>query len=123
MKNTLALGTAPMMDAVSEHSYSQIERPEANLPKQTAAVRAILAANGGEKPIWHTEQGVGGDDDGYLAPSLSEADVAALYTRNVVTLRCAGHRQVLLVLGPDQPGPTAGPSSTRITSRGRGWRR
>ena len=103
LKNTLALGTAPLMDVVSEHSYSQIERPEANLPKQTAAVRTILAAHGGDKPIWHTEQGVGGDDDGYLAPSLSEADVAALYTRNVVTLR-RRHRQVLLVLGPDQPG-------------------
>jgi hypothetical protein len=90
MKNTLALGTVSMMDVVSEHSYSQIERPEANLPKQTAAVRAILAANGGEKPIWHTEQGVGGDGDGYMAPSLSEADVAALYTRNLVTLRALG---------------------------------
>jgi len=90
MKNTLGLGTASMMDVVSEHSYSQIERPEANLPKQTAAVRAILAANGGEKPIWHTEQGVGGDGDGYMAPSLSEADVAALYTRNLVTLRALG---------------------------------
>ncbi|MGA2033908.1 MAG: LamG-like jellyroll fold domain-containing protein [Thermoguttaceae bacterium] len=90
MKNTLALGTASTMDVVSEHSYSQIERPEANLPKQTEAVRAILAANGGDKPIWHTEQGVGGDDDGYMAPSLCEADVAALYTRNVVTLRALG---------------------------------
>ncbi len=90
MKNTLALGTASTMDVVSEHSYSQIERPEANLPKQTAAVRAILAANGGDKPIWHTEQGVGGDDDGYMAPSLCEADVAALYTRNLVTLRALG---------------------------------
>ncbi len=90
MKNTLALGTAAMMDVVSEHSYSQIERPEVNLPKQTAAVQAVLAANGGDKPIWHTEQGVGSDDDGFMAPSLSEADVAALYTRNVVTLRALG---------------------------------
>ena len=54
------------MDVVGEHSYSQVELPEINLPKQTKEVRAILAANGGDKPIWHTEQGVRGDDDGYL---------------------------------------------------------
>ena len=90
IKNTLALDTAPLMDVISEHSYSQIERPEMNLPKQTEALRAIMAADGGEKPIWHTEQGVRGDDDGYIAPTLSEADVAALYTRNTVILRSLG---------------------------------
>ena len=59
--------------------------------------------HGGDKPIWHTEQGVRGDDDGYLPPSQSEAEVASLYTRNMVTLAVAGHRQVLLVLGANQP--------------------
>jgi hypothetical protein len=87
MKNTLTLGTAPLMDVVGEHSYSQVEMPEINLPKQMKEVRAILAANGGDKPLWHTEQGVGGDDDGYMMPSNSEADVAALYTRNLVVAR------------------------------------
>jgi len=90
MRATLALGVSPTMDVIGEHSYAQIERPEANLPKQTEAVRAILAAHGGDKPIWHTEQGVRGDDDGYLAPSLSEGDVAALYTRNLVTSHSLG---------------------------------
>jgi hypothetical protein len=90
IKDTLALGTAPLMDAISEHSYAQIHRPEMNLPKQTEALRAIMAADGGEKPIWHTEQGVVGDDDGYRAPAFSEAEVAALYTRNTVILRSLG---------------------------------
>jgi hypothetical protein len=90
IKNTLALGTASTMDVVAEHSYSQVEMPEINLPKQTEAVLAVLAANGGLKPIWHTEQGAGGDDDGYLAPLLSEADVASLYVRNLVMTRSLG---------------------------------
>ncbi len=90
IKKTLALGAAPNMDAVSEHSYGQIEMPEINLPKQTAALREILAANSGQKPIWHTEQGVRGDDDGYLPPSQSEAEVASLYTRNMVRLLSLG---------------------------------
>ena len=53
-------------------------------------LRAILAADGGEKPIWHTEQGNGGDDDGYMAPSESEADAAALFMRNIVVGRALG---------------------------------
>jgi len=87
MQETLALGVAPTMDVVSEHSYSQCGQPEAQLPPRTETVHAVLAAHGGDKPIWHTEQGVSGDDDGYLAPSLSEADAAALYTRNLVVAR------------------------------------
>ena len=90
MKSTMALGVSSLMDVVSEHSYAEINRPEANNPKQTAAVREILAAHGGNKPIWHTEQGVRGDDDGYMPPSISEGDVAALYTRNLVTLQSLG---------------------------------
>jgi hypothetical protein len=90
LKATLALGTAPTMDVVSEHSYSQLDLPEINIPRQTAEVRAIMKANGGEKPIWHTEQGLSGDDDGYLAATLPEADVAALYMRNLLMCRSLG---------------------------------
>lgn len=90
LQRTLALGTAPTMDVVSEHSYSQLDLPEINIPKQTAAVRAIMKANGGEKPIWHTEQGLSGDDDGYLPATLSEAEVAALYMRNLLLCRSLG---------------------------------
>jgi hypothetical protein len=90
LRRTLAQGTAPTMDVVSEHSYSQLELPEINIPKQTADVRAIMKANGGEKPIWHTEQGLSGDDDGYLPPTLSEAEVAALYMRNLLMCRSLG---------------------------------
>ena len=90
LKNTLKLGTAPLMDVVAEHSYAQLELPEANLPKQMKEVRAILAANGGDKPVWHTEQGATSDDDGYSPPTISEADVASLYTRNLVLVRSLG---------------------------------
>ncbi len=90
LKNTLKLGVAPLMDVVAEHSYSQLALPEINLPKQTKDVRAILAADGGDKPLWHTEQGLTGDDDGYSPMTISEADVASLYTRNLVLLRSLG---------------------------------
>jgi hypothetical protein len=90
LKNTLKLGVAPLMDVVSEHSYSQLALPEINLPKQTKEVRAILAADGGGKPLWHTEQGLSGDDDRYSPMTLSEADVAALYIRNFVLVRSLG---------------------------------
>ncbi len=89
LEKTLKLGVAPRMDVVSEHSYSQIEMPEINLPKQTKSVRAILAEYG-NKPIWHTEQGVVGDGDGYSTPALPEAEIASLYTRNLVLLRSLG---------------------------------
>jgi hypothetical protein len=90
LRSTLALGTAATMDVVSEHSYSQLDLPEINIPKQTADVRAIMKANGGEKPIWHTEQGLSGDDDGYLPATLSEAEVASLYMRNLLMCRSLG---------------------------------
>ena len=123
IKNTLKLGVAPTMDVVAEHSYSQLEMPEINLPKQTKDVRAILAANGGEKPLWHTEQGLAGDDDGYSPLTISEADVASLYTRNLVAGAFAGHREILLVLGADQPDLWIGRLLRELHSRGRGWRR
>jgi hypothetical protein len=90
LESTLKLGVAPLMDVVSEHSYSQLALPETSLPKRTKEVRAILAANGGDKPLWHTEQGLVGDDDGYSPMTLPEADVASLYTRNFVLVRSLG---------------------------------
>jgi len=90
LRNTLKLDVAPLMDVVSEHSYSQLALPEINLPKQTKEVRAILAANGGDKPLWHTEQGLSGDDDGYSSTMTSEGDIAALYIRNFVLVRSLG---------------------------------
>ena len=90
MESVLSLDTAPTMDVVSEHSYTQLELPECNLPRQMKEFRDILAAHGGEKPLWHTEQGLWGDDDGYLPPAISEGDVAALHIRNFVVARSLG---------------------------------
>jgi len=91
MQQTLALGTASLMDAVSEHTYSQTMQPEVGYPTELSNVRTIMQNGGaGGKPIWCTEQGIGGDDDGYSVPSNSEADVAALYTRNFVTSAANG---------------------------------
>ena len=91
MQSVLALNTAPLMDVISEHAYDQVMLPETGYPPQVATVRSIMNANGAAgKPIWDTEQGVEGDDDGYSVPSNSEADVAALYTRNIVTAASQG---------------------------------
>ena len=57
MKKVLAMDTGPLMDVISEHSYSQTMQPEVNLPKQMAALHALLHAADADKPIWHTEQG------------------------------------------------------------------
>ncbi len=90
MKSTLELGVGPLMDIVSEHSYGQLETPEAGLPARMKEVRDLLRAAGAEKPIWHTEQGNTADDDGYLAGLMSEADSASFYTRNLVTCSSLG---------------------------------
>ena len=90
MKSTLDLGVGPLMEVVSEHSYGQINAPEIDLPAQMRAVRDLLRAEGVEKPIWHTEQGVTADDDGYVACVMSEPDSAALYVRNLVTCSALG---------------------------------
>jgi hypothetical protein len=91
MQQVLALNTASMMDVVSEHTYGQVMQPETGYPPQVATVRNIMNTYGaGSKPIWDTEQGVVGDDDGYSTPSVSEADVAQLYTRNIVTAASQG---------------------------------
>jgi len=104
LEKTLKLGVAPLMDVVSEHSYSQLALPEINLPKQTKEVRAILAANGGDKPLWHTEQGLSGDDDGYAPMTVSEADVAALYIRNLVLVRSLGIEKYFWFSAQTSPG-------------------
>ena len=65
--------------------------PESGYPPQVATVRGIMNTYGaGSKPIWDTEQGIVGDDDGYSTPSVSEVDVAQLYTRNIITAASQG---------------------------------
>jgi hypothetical protein len=90
MKDTLALDTGSLMDIVSEHSYGEVNAPETALPARMAEVRQLLRTAGAEKPIWHTEQGVMADDDGYRAGTMSQADAAALYVRNLVTCSSLG---------------------------------
>jgi hypothetical protein len=90
MKRTLELDTGSLMDVVSEHSYGQVNAPEVNLPARMKEVRELLRAAGAEKPIWHTEQGIMADDDGYRACMMSEAESASLYTRNLVTCGALG---------------------------------
>jgi hypothetical protein len=53
-------------------------------------VRDLLRAAGAEKPIWHTEQGIMADDDGYRACMMSESESASLYARNLVTCSTLG---------------------------------
>ena len=90
MKETLALQTGPLMDVVSEHSYGELNAPELNLPARMKELHDLLRAAGAEKPIWHTEQGVVADGDGYMAGTMSEAEAASLYTRNLVTCSSLG---------------------------------
>jgi hypothetical protein len=94
------------MDIVSEHSYGELSQPEDRLPERTKAVRSLLARSGGEKPIWHTEQGVGADGEGYTALALSEAEAAALYTRNFVVARSLDIRKYFWF--SSQTSPTYG---------------
>ena len=42
----LANGTAGQMDAVSEHTYSELWLPEKNYPLQVSAIRTVLTAGG-----------------------------------------------------------------------------
>ena len=113
---------ASMMDAVSEHSYGQIERPEANLPKQTGPCvkfgrqRRRQARSGTPSKAW--------------AATTTATCRLALRGRRGRALHAepghaalAGHRQVLLVLGPDQPDLRLGRLLRGLYSRGRGWRR
>jgi hypothetical protein len=93
--SVLANGTAGQMDAVSLHAYGQLLQPETGLPAEVSSVRATMTAGGcpTSMPIWHTEQGISADGDGYKAKSLSEADVAQLYTRNVITSAAQGSQR------------------------------
>ena len=79
------------MDVLSEHAYSQLTLPDTHFPTQLSAVRAAMKAGGvGDKQIWHSEQGLQGNDDGYGYPGISEADIAQLYIRDVVTAAANG---------------------------------
>ncbi len=90
--SVLSQGVAGQMDQVSEHPYGQEMRPETDQPARISAVRTTMT-NGGcpsTMPIWDTEVGIFGDGDGYLFPTVSEADIASLYIRNVVTAKSLG---------------------------------
>lgn len=79
------------MDVLSEHAYDQLTLPDTHFPAQLSGVRAAMKAGGvGDKPIWHSEQGLTGNDDGYGYPGIGEADIAQLYIRDVVTAAANG---------------------------------
>ena len=92
--SVLALDTVDSFDVLSEHAYSQLELPETHYPIQLDGVKAALhAAGAANKPIWHSEQGLIGNDNGYNIASESEADVAQLYIRNVITAASQGSKR------------------------------
>ena len=62
------------MDVLSEHAYSQLSLPDTHFPVQLDAVKAAMqAGGGGERPIWHSEQGIQGNDDGCEGHARSHA--------------------------------------------------
>ena len=98
VQGVLALNTASLMDAISEHAYSQTMLPEVNYPLELKTgspnLTSIMQAGGaGGKAIWHSEQGITGDDDGYGAPNVSEVDVAQYYVRNIITAASLGSQK------------------------------
>jgi hypothetical protein len=105
MTDVLANNTAQYVDAVSEHPYSQTLLPEKNYPVEMASVRAIMTTGGcpTNMPIWHTEQGIHADGDGFKVKTLSEADVAQLYTRNVITAASQGSQRFFWFSSDDTP--------------------
>jgi len=91
LKDTLKLGVLPLMDVVADHSYSDLPQPEVLLTKTMAEWRKILAEAGRpDMPIWHTEQGMGADDEGFNAMALSEAELAALFIRDLIVANASG---------------------------------
>ncbi len=97
ISSVLAAGTAPVIDVASEHSYGQMTTPEASYPATLTAIKNTMSAGGaGGRPIWDSEQGLVGDDDGYTLPSNSEVDVAQLYTRDVVSANSQGSQKYFL---------------------------
>ncbi len=97
VQGVLALGTAAQMDAISEHSYSQTMLPEINYPLELKTgspnLTSIMQAGGASgKEIWHSEQGIQGDNDGYGTPAVTEADVAQYYVRNIITATSLGSK-------------------------------
>jgi hypothetical protein len=96
VKDVLANGTVGQMDAVSEHTYSQLALPEKNYPVGVSALRAVMTAGGcpTTMPIWDTEEGIYSDGDGYKAKGMSEADVAQHYTRDVIIAASLGSKRL-----------------------------
>jgi len=108
MEDVLALGAAPLMDAVSEHAYSQLYQPELLYTKRIVTdplnLNGVMAAGGaGGKAIWHSEQGHSGDDDGYAPMSLPEATIASLVTRNIVTAISLGSKKFMYFSAQTSP--------------------
>jgi hypothetical protein len=90
MTTAAAAGAFGAMDIIGEHSYQQLTQPEAGLPERCRQVRALLAKHGKTAPIWHTEQGTGGDGDGYLAGLLTEPQCASSLVRAYVCAIASG---------------------------------
>ncbi len=113
VQGVLALNTASQMDAISEHAYSQTMVPEKNYPLEIKTgnpnLMSIMSAGGaGSKEIWHSEQGIPGDDDGYAAPASSEQDVTQLYVRNIITAVSLGSKHFFWFSSDNPPNATMG---------------
>ena len=113
IQGVLALGTASQMDAISEHSYSQTKTPEKSYPLQiktgTPNLLSIMQAGGaGGKPIWHSEQGITGDDDGYGSPDVSEVDISQYYVRNIITAASLGSQKFFWFTSDNPPASEFG---------------
>ena len=69
--------TRHSFDILSEHAYSQLSEPDTAFPARMNAVKSALAnASRSDVPIWHSEQGLTGNDDGCMLriPALSLND-------------------------------------------------
>jgi hypothetical protein len=88
------LAQHPPLDALSEHAYSQLPEPDTAFPARMAAVKAALADGGkAGTPIWHSEQGLTGNNDGYGLAGDAEDDIAQLYIRGVITAWSQGSKK------------------------------
>eukprot|EP01052_Picozoa_sp_SAG31_P028097 SAG31_NODE_2682_length_5257_cov_9.066693_6_plen_375_part_00 len=84
----------PPFDVLSEHACSQLSEPDTAFPARMSAVKAALRDAGrDDSPIWHSEQGLQGENDGYGLPGEAEADIAQLYIRDLVTAWSQGSQK------------------------------
>jgi hypothetical protein len=83
---TGVLARHPPFDVLSEHAYAQLPSPDTAFPaRMTAVKRALADAGRSDAAIWHTEQGLTGNDDGFGLAGDSESDIAQLYIRDAIT--------------------------------------